>query len=297
MQRRDPTLAGAVEELMATHAGVGVIAAPAATPVRLDGLALSGRIALAPWPLHAAERGVIGDEHLVFLGARAQGGAALIFTEPTAAGEPADERAAAIATDEQAVAWRRVVEFVHGKTAAKVALDLVVELARPDALDELRDATRRAAFAGFDLLQLDLGAQALAALDQDWFRMVASVLRLNWPTDRPLAVRLQRGPDDHATAAAIRRWRDFITVASVAPADGLGGRRLDAAPLADRLRHEAGVAVILEGPRASPDDVDAVIAAGRCDLVALGLALADDPTLPRRGFARRPRPGPPVGAW
>ncbi|HVV82740.1 MAG TPA: FAD-dependent monooxygenase, partial [Kofleriaceae bacterium] len=243
MQRRDPALAEAVEDVIAAEAGLGgTVPAPAHVPTQLDRLPLPGRIALAPWPLHAAERGVVGDDHLVFLGARAQGGAALVFTEPTWVHTPDDGAAAAIATDEQAVAWRRIVEFVHGRSDARCAIDLCVELARPRALDDLRDATWRAAFAGFDLLQLDVGADAGDALHHDWFRLVISIVRMNWPAARPLALRLRRGADDAATCAGVVRWRELAPVVSVAPADGVGGRRLDAAPLADRLRHEAGVA-------------------------------------------------------
>ena len=290
MQRRDPALVTAVEEVLAEEAGLGVKpTGPGQVPTRVGSLALAGRVALAPWPLSAAERGVVGDDHLVFLGARALGGAALVFTEPTWIHPPDDDGSvAAIATDEQAVAWRRIVEFIHSRSEAKVGLDLRVELARPRALDDLRDATWRAAFAGFDLLQLDLGADAAEALHHDWFRMVISVVRMNWPVARPLALRLRRTGDDAATCVAVARWREMAPVISVVPGNGVGGRRLDAAPLADRLRHEAEVSVILEGPRASGDDVDAVIAAGRCHVVALGLALVDDPTLPlRAGRGRR----------
>ena len=290
MQRRDPALATAVEGVLAAEAGLGgTLPPPHRTPARLDSLVVSSRMALAPWPLLAAERGVVGDDHLVFLGARAQGGAGLVFTEPTWVHTPDDGHAAAIATDEQAVAWRRVVEFIHGRSEAKVGIDLCVDLERPKALDLLRDAARRAAFAGFDLLQLDLGDDAVDALHQDWFRLVISVLRMNWPVARPQAIRLRRGTDDAATCAGVARWSTLVPVVSVGPVDGIGGRRLDAAPLADRLRHEVGVAVILEGPRASGDDVDAAIGAGRCDVVALGLALVDDPTLPRRTLERSRR--------
>jgi anthraniloyl-CoA monooxygenase len=283
MQRRDPALATAVEEELAARAGLaGPPPAPCRVPVTLGELDLGGRIALAPWPLGAAERGVVGDEHLVFLGARAQGGVSLLFTEPTWAHPVDGGAAAAIATDEQAVAWRRVVEFIHGGTQAKVALDLVIDFARPDVLEELRDATRRAAFAGFDLLQLDLDGDRAHALHQEWLRMVVSVMRRAWPAARPLALRMGRDGDDRALCESVRRWRELTPVVSVAPGDGRSGRRLDAAPLADRLRHEAQVAVILEGPRGRADDVDAVLAAGRCDLVALGQALVDDPFLPRR---------------
>jgi anthraniloyl-CoA monooxygenase len=287
MQRRDPSLSSAVEALLAGDAGVdGPPPPPSCVPVRLDGLAFGGRIALAPWPLHAADHGVVGDDHLVFLGARAQGGAALVLTEPVAIHADLADGQAALATDEHAVAWRRIVEFVHARSDARIGVDLRVELGRPRALDELRDATRRAAFAGFDILQRDLGAGAGEALMQDWFRFVVTVLKVNWPSERTLALRLRRTADDDALCAGVAHWRPLLPLVSIGPADGNGGRRLDAAPIADRLRNQVGVGVILEGPRAGGDDVDAVIAAGRCDLVALGLSLAEDPTLPRRCLAR-----------
>jgi anthraniloyl-CoA monooxygenase len=75
----------------------------------------------------------------------------------------------------------------------------------------------------------------------------------------------------------------LVWVAAVVEASrGDAAGRLPAAPLADRIRNEAGVATAIEGAVASPSDVDAVIAAGRCDLVALDRALVYDP-----GFAHR----------
>ena len=301
MQKRDPSLTSAVEALVAGDAGVeGPSPPPACVPMWLGALALGGRMALAPWPLHAAVDGTVGDDHLVFLGARAQGGAALVMTEPTAI-DAADGAAAAIATDEQAVAWRRIVDFVHARSDARIGLDLRLEGAQLRDPRALRDAIRRAAFAGFDLLQLDLGEGGVDALadvrradpdatadarGRDPLELALAPLRTDWPRERPIALRVWRGADDEVTARAIARWRRHVTVISIVPAGGGGGRRLDAAPLADRVRNELGLAVILEGPRAAADDVDAVIAAGRCDVVALGLALVEDPALPRHCLAR-----------
>jgi 2,4-dienoyl-CoA reductase-like NADH-dependent reductase (Old Yellow Enzyme family) len=52
-----------------------------------------------------------------------------------------------------------------------------------------------------------------------------------------------------------------------APADG--NARLPAAPLADRIRNELGVATMIDGGTAMAADLDAAIAAGRADLVAV----------------------------
>ncbi|MDQ3298570.1 MAG: hypothetical protein M3619_18445, partial [Myxococcota bacterium] len=63
---------------------------------------------------------------------------------------------------------------------------------------------------------------------------------------------------------------------------GDGHARLPAAPLADRLRNELGVATCIESEDASLADLDAAIAAGRADLVAVTRM-----PLPRAGDARR----------
>ena len=280
MKRRDPALAGAVERVLADRSAIELAVGeapppPMFTPVALAGLRLVNRIALAPWPAGAAEAGVIGDAHLVFLGARATGGAALVLTEPVAAEAAAGARPA-IGSDEQAVAWRRVIEFVHDRSPAKIGLTLVA--AEPALTAE---AARRAAFAGFDLLVLDAseGAGAGDAVDG-----ALAAVRAAWPAERPLGVRARRGDNATALVAQARAWKALgASIVMVAPgATRSGGARLDAAPLADRLRNELHLAVILEDAAATPADVDAVIAAGRCDAVALGRALVTDP-----GFVER----------
>jgi anthraniloyl-CoA monooxygenase len=278
MLRRDPSLARAVERVLAERANLELDADEAApppmfTPVELAGLRLANRIALAPWPAGAADGGVVGDGHLVFLGARATGGAGLVLTEPVAASGAG--MLPAIGTDEQAVAWRRVVEFVHEKSPAKIG----VVISAGAGAAELSEAARRAAFAGFDLLVLDAGAAGDDALDA-----ALTAARAAWPSERPLGVRLRRGADAAQTVAQAGAWRALgARVVVVAPGAARGGgARLDAAPLADRLRNELDLAVILEDAAATPADVDAVIAAGRCDAVALGRALVTDP-----GFVER----------
>ncbi len=91
-------------------------------PVTLRGLTVRNRIWLSPMCQYAIEArdGVPTDWHLVHLGARATGGFGLIVTE--AAAVTPDGRIsphdAGFWNDEQAAAWARVVEFVHGQGAA-----------------------------------------------------------------------------------------------------------------------------------------------------------------------------------
>jgi 2,4-dienoyl-CoA reductase-like NADH-dependent reductase (Old Yellow Enzyme family) len=84
-------------------------------PLTLRSLTLRNRVWLAPMCQYSAVDGVPNDWHLVHLGARATGGFGLVFTEASAV--TADGRIspedAGIWNDEQAEAWRRVVDFVH----------------------------------------------------------------------------------------------------------------------------------------------------------------------------------------
>ncbi len=293
MLRRDPALARAVERVLAERAGLELGAdeappPPMFTPVELAGLRLANRLALAPWPAAAADGGVVGDAHLVFLGARATGGVGLVLTEPVAA-VGAGPRPA-IGSDEQAVAWRRVVEFVHERSPARIGLVLACGPAASAAATV--EAARRAAFAGFDLLLLDASEASGAVGDggdvaaEDPGPALAAV-RAVWPSERPLGVRVRRGADAGALVSRAAAWRAHgAGVIAVVPGIAApGGARLDAAPLADRLRNELGLAVVLEDAAATPADVDAVVAAGRCDVVALGRALVTDPGFVERAAA------------
>jgi anthraniloyl-CoA monooxygenase len=100
--------------------------APMFQPLRLREMTLNNRAVVSPMCMYSAEDGVPGDFHLVHYGSRALGGAGLIFTEMTCVG--ADARitpgCAGLWNDEQQAAWRRIVDFVHGQSAAKICLQL-----------------------------------------------------------------------------------------------------------------------------------------------------------------------------
>src|SRR5215467_14298197 len=67
-----------------------------------------------------------GDWHMVHYGARAIGGAGLLFTEMTDVSRDAriSPGCTGIYTDEQEVAWKRIVDFVHTNSRAKFCLQL-----------------------------------------------------------------------------------------------------------------------------------------------------------------------------
>ncbi len=99
---------------------------PMFTPFRLRELTLSNRVVVAPMDMYSATDGVPNDFHLVHLGARAIGGAALVMTEMVCVS--AEGRitlgCTGMYTPEHAEQWRRVVEFVHAWTPAKICLQL-----------------------------------------------------------------------------------------------------------------------------------------------------------------------------
>ncbi|MEZ5788095.1 MAG: bifunctional salicylyl-CoA 5-hydroxylase/oxidoreductase [Xanthobacteraceae bacterium] len=100
--------------------------APMFQPFRLRGMTLANRVVVSPMCQYSASDGVPGDWHLVHYGARAIGGAGLIFTEMTDVSVDAriTHGCAGMYSDEQEAAWKRIVDFVHANSAAKICLQL-----------------------------------------------------------------------------------------------------------------------------------------------------------------------------
>ncbi|WP_428263491.1 bifunctional salicylyl-CoA 5-hydroxylase/oxidoreductase [Haliangium sp.] len=100
--------------------------APMFAPLRLRGVRLDNRVVVSPMAMYSAEDGVAGDFHLVHLGSRAVGGAGLVFTEMTCVS--AEGRitpgCAGLYTDAHTAAWRRIVDFVHANSRAKICAQL-----------------------------------------------------------------------------------------------------------------------------------------------------------------------------
>ncbi|MDO0937313.1 bifunctional salicylyl-CoA 5-hydroxylase/oxidoreductase [Streptomyces sp. DG2A-72] len=90
---------------------------PMFTPFRLRGLTLRNRVVVSPMDMYSAVDGVPGDFHLVHLGARALGGAALVMTEMVCVS--AEGRitpgCTGLYTGKQAESWKRITEFVHAQ--------------------------------------------------------------------------------------------------------------------------------------------------------------------------------------
>jgi anthraniloyl-CoA monooxygenase len=99
---------------------------PMLTPYRLRGLTLKNRIVVSPMAQYSAVDGVAGDYHLVHLGARALGGAGMVFAEMTCVSADARITPACpgMYAPAHTAAWKRIADFVHANTDAKIALQL-----------------------------------------------------------------------------------------------------------------------------------------------------------------------------
>lgn len=99
---------------------------PMFTPFTLRSITLKNRVIVSPMAQYSAIDGSVGDFHLVHLGARAMGGAAMVMVEMTSPSP--DGRITygcpGLYKDEHTVAFARIVKWVHEHTDAKIALQL-----------------------------------------------------------------------------------------------------------------------------------------------------------------------------
>ncbi|NMG43774.1 bifunctional salicylyl-CoA 5-hydroxylase/oxidoreductase [Aromatoleum toluvorans] len=99
---------------------------PMFTPFKLRGLTLANRIVMSPMAMYSAEDGAPTDFHLVHFGSRALGGAGLLYTEMTCVSPDAriTPGCAGMYKPEHVNAWKRIVDFVHGNSDAKIGMQL-----------------------------------------------------------------------------------------------------------------------------------------------------------------------------
>ena len=127
LRLRDPEWLDSVEaQFWARASGEAKTLPPMFAPITLRGLALDNRIAMSPMATYSAVDGTPGDFHLVHYGARAMGGAGLIFTEMTCVSPTAriSPGCTGLYAPEHVAAWRRIVDFVHSHGRAKFCLQL-----------------------------------------------------------------------------------------------------------------------------------------------------------------------------
>jgi anthraniloyl-CoA monooxygenase len=253
---------------------------------------------------------------------------------------------------EHTTAWRRIVDFIHRESLAKVCLQLghagakgstkvpwlgedmplddgnwprvapsalryapqlqaPREMSRAD-MDRVRDqfvtAARMGADCGFDMLELHCAhgyllsafITPLSNQRQDAFGgsvahrvrfpvEVFTAVRAAWPADRPMSVRVSATDwveggvtGDEAVAVAkafIAAGVDIVHVSTgqtsmqAKPVYG----RMYQTPFSDQIRNETHCPTIAVGNITDAEQVNAIIAAGRADLCALGRPHLADP--------------------
>ncbi|MEO0323316.1 MAG: bifunctional salicylyl-CoA 5-hydroxylase/oxidoreductase [Myxococcota bacterium] len=99
---------------------------PMFAPLKLRGITLDNRVVVSPMDQYKAVDGCPTDYHLVHYGARAQGGAGLVFTEMTCVSPEGriTPGCTGLYTDAHEEAFTRIVRFVHEETGAKMCLQL-----------------------------------------------------------------------------------------------------------------------------------------------------------------------------
>ncbi|WP_353226733.1 bifunctional salicylyl-CoA 5-hydroxylase/oxidoreductase [Novosphingobium sp.] len=129
LRLRDPAWLAQLEKAFAEKACGHALEKPVPpifTPFRLRGMELANRVTVSPMAMYSAGDGVPNDFHLVHYGARALGGAGLVFTEMTCVSPEGriTPGCTGLYSDEAEAAWQRIVSFVHTSSASKIALQL-----------------------------------------------------------------------------------------------------------------------------------------------------------------------------
>lgn len=132
LRLRDKTWLEGFEHWYAEHAGLkgenkkerGL--PPIFTPFTVRGTTLPNRIVMSPMAMYSAKDGLINDFHLVHIGSRAMGGTGLVFAEMTCTSPDGRITPGCLGlwNEEQAAGWRRLADFVHHNSAAKIGIQI-----------------------------------------------------------------------------------------------------------------------------------------------------------------------------
>ena len=127
LRLRDQGYVRSIESWLAAQSGLPPDPRPPMfTPFRVRGLMLKNRVVMSPMAMYSCVDGTPDDFYLVHLGSRAHGGAGLVFTEMTCvtAQGRISPRCAGMYKPEHRDAWRRIVDYVHGRTSANIGIQL-----------------------------------------------------------------------------------------------------------------------------------------------------------------------------
>jgi anthraniloyl-CoA monooxygenase len=126
LKARDPDLVTRVDRAFDRQAGSAAPRPPAFVRFRARSVELANRIVVSPMCQYSAVDGMVNDWHLVHLGSRAVGGAGLVIAEMTnvSAEGRITPGCAGLYRHEHLAAWKRIVDFAHAHSRAKIGIQL-----------------------------------------------------------------------------------------------------------------------------------------------------------------------------
>lgn len=131
LRLRDKRYVEDYEDWLSRRAGLArqpqqQVVPPMFTPFTVRGLTLKNRIVMSPMAMYSSHDGVPGDFHLVHLGSRALGGAGMVVAEMTCVSPEGriTPGCPGLWNDAQTAAWKRIVDFVHANSDAKIAVQI-----------------------------------------------------------------------------------------------------------------------------------------------------------------------------
>jgi len=126
LRLRDPEWLGEAEAWFAGQAGTDPGRRPMFTPFKLREMELKNRVVLSPMAQYKAKDGVPTDWHFTHYAERAKGGAALIYTEMSCVSPEGriTPGCPGLYTPEQEAAWKRLADFIHAETSAKLCIQI-----------------------------------------------------------------------------------------------------------------------------------------------------------------------------
>lgn len=106
--------------------GAGEVRPPMFQPFRLGELELVNRVVVSPMDMYVADEGIPGDFHLAHLGGKALGGAGMVMTEMVCVSPEGriTPGCTGLWSDEQGDGWKRICDFVHSSSAAKIGIQI-----------------------------------------------------------------------------------------------------------------------------------------------------------------------------
>jgi anthraniloyl-CoA monooxygenase len=126
LRLRDPEWLRSAEDWFQEQAGGASGRSPMFAPFRLREMELVNRVVVSPMAQYKAIDGCPTDWHFVHYAERAKGGAGLVFTEMTCVSPEGriSPGCTGLYAPEHEAAWKRLVDFVHAETHAKLCCQI-----------------------------------------------------------------------------------------------------------------------------------------------------------------------------